>query len=327
MHKQVTNTLYKRATYTVAPLCLATFAFDGMAAALSPATPAGLPAHFESWIALAMILAAVMIAWLLNHAAPQARNAGTLFAALACFGVTGWFVAVLGTGILDNPKPFQTPMDGAKPALLWLQSSAAFIGGLALLAVAYRQRNNTEILILSNVNEPTRFGRVSRILHWTTAILFMTLIPMGIFSSMIPEDVWYRTEYNIAHKTIGFVVLGLFVARLAWNRASTRPALGTTLKPLERKLARFAHVALYVLMLAVPVTGYVMTSMHGYSSYFFAIELAPFIAESDAYKIWGLFHKYLLQYLVYLILGAHIIGALKHHYVDKSTNAFKRMMA
>ncbi len=52
----------------------------------------------------------------------------------------------------------------------------------------------------------------------------------------------------------------------------------------------------------------------------------PLLAESDAYIVWGLFHKYILQYLVYAILGAHILGALKHHYVDKEKHALKRMV-
>ena len=69
-----------------------------------------------------------------------------------------------------------------------------------------------------------------------------------------------------------------------------------------------------------------MTSLHGYPSFFFVLELPPLLAESDAYIVWGLFHKYILQYLVYVILGAHILGALKHHYLDKEKHALKRMV-
>ena len=122
-------------------------------------------------------------------------------------------------------------------------------------------------------------------------------------------------------------MLGLFAARLLWNRKSKRPGLDPSLKPLEKKLAHVAHVALYVLLFAVPVTGYFMTSLHGYPSFFFFIEIPPFFAESEAYVVWGLFHKYVLQYLIYLILGAHVLGALKHHYIDKHRSAFKRMVS
>lgn len=311
----------------LAILGLAFTSQSAWAAEVSAPTPEGTLPHFESWIALAIVIFAFGAAWLLNHQAPKLRATGTLMAALGCFGVVWWFVWVLGSGVLETPKPFQAPMDALKPGILWTQAIIALLGGLTLLGVANRQRKGTVVLELTSANESSRYGRASRIMHWATAILFILMIPMGVFASMIPEHVWYRTEYNIVHKTIGFIVLGLFMARLLWNRRSKRPGLDSSLKPMEKKLAHGAHVALYVLMLAIPVTGYVMTSLHGYPSFFFFIELQPFLAEGEAYIVWGLFHKYILQYLVYLVLGAHVLGALKHHYIDKHESAFKRMVS
>ncbi|MFT4712597.1 MAG: cytochrome b561 [Candidatus Azotimanducaceae bacterium] len=299
---------------------------SAVAAVQSASTPKGVPSHIESWIALGLVIFAFLVAWLLNHRTPKLRALGTLLVSLGCFSIVAWFTLVLGSGIIENPKPHQTPMDAAKPALLWLHISIAFVGGIILMVVANKQRSRAETLDLPRHNELSRYGLVSRVLHWATAILFVILIPMGIFASMIPEDIWYRTEYNVAHKTIGFIVLGLFVVRLIWNRLSKRPTLDPSLTRTEHKLAHGAHVALYILMFALPITGYVMTSLHGYPSYFFAWEIDPFLAESDAYIYWGLFHKYILQYLVYLILGAHVLGALKHHYLDKHEAALKRMV-
>ena len=76
---------------------------------------------------------------------------------------------------------------------------------------------------------------------------------------------------------------------------------------------------------AVPVTGFFMTSYHGYGTYFFFWEFPPPVNESNVYILWGLFHKYLLPYLLYIVLGAHILGTLKHHFYDKHTSAIKRM--
>lgn len=314
-------TLYSAALFAVLAAPVAT------AATVSAPTPEGMLPHFESWIAVGIVLASVLTAILLNHSAPNVRVIGTFLAALGCFGVVAWFASILGSGVLENPKPNQAPMDSAKPMLLWIQAGVAFLAGLGLVAVANRQRKSNATLNLSARNESDRYGRVSRVLHWTTAILFISMIPMGIFASMIPEDVWYRTEYNMVHKTIGLIIFLLLIARLLWNRMSRRPMLSASLKPMEHKLAHGAHVALYVLMFAVPLSGYVMTSLHGYPSFFFGIELQPFLAESDAYVVWGLFHKYILQYLVYLILGAHILGALKHQLIDKHDDAFKRMVS
>lgn len=282
--------------------------------------------HLESLITLAVVLMAIATAWCLNHERPKMRATGALMAALCCFGIVLWFVGAIGTGFIENPKEFQTPMDAAKPAMLWLQIGTALIGGLALLAIANKQRKQTNVLDLPKGNDVERYGRVSRFLHWTTALLFIFMIPTGIFFSMIPSDSWLRTSYTVMHKTIGIIIFGLVVTRILWNRRSKRPALDKSLKPFDRKLAHKAHILLYVLMVAVPVTGYFMTSFHGYPSYFFMGEIPPFVAESDIYQLWGLFHKYLLQYLIYLILGAHILGVFKHHFIDKHNKAINRMV-
>lgn len=310
-------------------ISLLPFGLTGLshAATTGAPTPDGWLPHFESLIAFAVVAMAVLIAFLLNHQNPKLRATGTGLAALSCFGIVAWFGAVLQSGVIANPKPYQVPMDAFKPALLWTQTGVAAVGGLALLIVAIRQMRIGQPLTLSNLNEADRYGRVSRMLHWTTALLFIFMIPTGIFTSMIPEDAWYRTEYNIVHKTVGMTLLGLLIIRLIWNGRSKRPALDGSLKPAERKLAHTAHIILYVLLVAMPVTGYVMTSLHGYPTYFFTLTIDPVLPESGAYIFWGLFHKYLLQYLIYIVLGAHILGALKHQLIDKHAGAFKRMVS
>tara|TARA_R110000850_G_scaffold267554_2_gene398581 strand:+ start:27 stop:893 length:867 start_codon:yes stop_codon:yes gene_type:complete len=282
----------------------------------------------DSWTALAILLLSMTTAWALNYQAPMVRGFGSVLAASGCLAVAAWFFwFVMGSGFLENPKPNQTPLDSAKPALLWMQGSIALLAGLFLLLVARRQFANNKTLVLSVDNEKQRYGRVSRFLHWTIAILFLALIPMGVFASIIPEGTEYRNAYYVVHKTLGVVVFALLLTRLVWNRISKRPELDPSLKPYERKLAHGVHIALYGMMIAIPVTGFVMTSFHGYPTFFFIWELEPLWAPSDtATIIWGTLHKYLLPYLLYIILGAHVLGALKHHFVDKHSAAFKRMV-
>lgn len=291
-----------------------------------PPAPEGWLPNFESLIALGVVLMAFIIARCLNHARPKMRALGTFLAALSCFGIVLWFVGAIGTGFIENPKEFQTPMDAAKPTLLWLQVITAFIGGIILLIIANGQRKQTHVLNLPKENTANRYGSISRTLHWTTALLFIFMIPTGIFLSMIPSDNWIRTGYVVIHKTIGIIILALVIARIIWNRRSKRPVLDNSLKPMDRKLAHKAHILLYILMIAVPITGYFMTSFHGYPSYFFTLIIPPFVAENDIYQVWGLFHKYLLQYLLYIVLGAHVLGVLKHHFIDKHRSAIKRMV-
>ena len=281
-----------------------------------------------AWVSIGIVFLSVFISWALNFSAPKVRVFGTLLAALGCFVIATWFfIFVMNSGLLENPKPNQTPLDSAKPTLLWIQSITAFFTGVFLLFIANYQRKSNEILDLSAKNEKDRYGRVSRLLHWTIAILFISLIPMGIFSSMIPEETSYRNAYYVVHKTIGVTVFLLVIVRLIWNKISKRPALDNTLTPTEKKLAHRAHNILYFMLLVIPITGFMMTSYHGYGTFFFFWELPPLWEQSNVYQIWGGFHKYLLPYIVYIILGAHILGALKHQFIDKHDSAFKRMVS
>ena len=284
--------------------------------------------HLDSWAALFVLIASVAIAWLLNARKPMPRALGTSLAALACFAVSAWFFFfVLPSGVLENPKPNQTPMDSAKPLLLWAQALVATASGLLLALAARSQWAVGAPLELTTENTADRYGRRSRMLHWTIAILFIALIPMGVFASMIPEGAAYRNAYYVVHKTLGVVVMASVVVRLFWNRRSKRPALDAHLKPIERKLAHGVHVALYLVMIAMPLTGWIMTSFHGYPTFFFAWELQPLWSPSDtATIIWGTLHKYLIPYLIYLILSSHILGALKHHYIDRRSAALQRMV-
>jgi len=303
------------------------FADGGVAGApVEYVTGVRLEGDVDSWLALAIVLTSIVTAWAINYGAPKVRVFGTVLAALGCFSVAAWFFFfVVSSGFLEEPKPNQTPMDSAKPALLWIQATIALLSGFFLLLIAGRQSKSNEVLVLSAENEQSRYGRVSRLLHWTIAILILALIPMGIFTSIIPESTEYRNAYYVVHKTIGVTVFFLVLFRLVWNRVSIRPKLDSSLTAREHKLAHRTHITLYFMMLALPVTGYMMTSYHGFQTYFFVWELQPLWEKSDVYIIWGSFHKYLLPYLIYIVLGAHILGALKHQFLDKNGSAFKRM--
>jgi len=281
-----------------------------------------------SWVAASIVLSSILISWTMNYTNPRIRVFGTCLAALGCFAVSYWFFSfVLGSGILENPKQNQTPMDSAKPLLLWVQALISLFSGIFLLVIARKQNENNKTLDLRIKNEPDRYGIISRLLHWTIAILFISLIPLGIFASMIPEDTPFRLSYYVVHKTIGVTLFILVLIRIVWNILSKRPELDSSLKARDAKLAHSAHLALYFAMLALPITGFMMTSYHGYGTYFYFWEFSPPVEESDVYIVWGLFHKYLLPYLIYVVLGAHILGALKHHFIDDDKNAIKRMVS
>lgn len=289
-------------------------------------TANGDTANIGAWIGIAIVVVSVLTAWLMNTRAPRVRVFGTVLAALGCFTVFAWFIGVVDTGVLESPKPNQTPMDSAKPILMWIQAIVAFVAGLLLSWAAIKQFADTSELEIGMHNEVERYGLASRMLHWTTALLFLSLFPLGMFASMIPEEAWFRNYYYVIHKSIGVLVFFLLFVRLYWNRRSKRPDLDPSLKPGEKRWAHRVHVILYVMLFAMPLTGYMMTSHHGFPTYFFGLEFEPLVNKSDVYIIWGTFHKYLLPYVLYIIVGAHILGSFKHHFIDRHSAALKRMV-
>ncbi len=284
--------------------------------------------HFDSIIALGIILLAWLVAAMLNHAAPGIRTVGTLLSAVACFIVVAWFLFVLQTGFLENPRPALFPTDSIKPATLWIQTGLSLLSGLFLLAATVWQSRRSDQLALASKNTAQVFGRTSRVLHWTTAILFLSLIPMGIFTSMIPEDASFRQGYYVVHKTIGILVFVLLLIRIIWNCMSKRPGLDPSLKTWERRMAKFAHGALYFLLFALPISGFVMSTYGGKLSHFFIWDLPLFWeADSEKIKLAGLLHKVVLPFLCYAIIASHILGALKHRFVDNHENSLRRMVS
>ncbi len=120
------------------------------------------------------------------------------------------------------------------------------------------------------------------------------------------------------HKSFGMTVLLLMIVRLFWRRRSPPPALPATMKPLQRHLARISHVAFYVILFAMPLSGWLMIQAKGSSASWFGLWTWPnLIAKSDAaFGVFSLTHVVLGRLLFFLAL-LHIAAALKHHFWDR----------
>ena len=297
--------------------------------ASSPAFAAAskpMPYHFDSWAAIAIILTSVAVAVFVNHQKATYRVFGTLLAALGAFAVSLWFGwAYFYSGIVANPKPIVIPIDAIKPSIIAIQAVLSVVATIALGWATYWQSKRTDALNLPYDNGSAGagegYGLVSRYFHWVIGILILILIPMGIFASMIPEDVWYRRGYYVAHKSIGFIVLLLAIARIVWHIKNKRPTIVAALKRWEKGLAHSAHFLLYFFMIVFPLSGFIMSTFGAKPSFLFFWE-APLLWQPNeqGVLIFGLTHKVILPYLFYIVFGAHILGALKHHFLDKKSS-------
>lgn len=172
-------------------------------------------------------------------------------------------------------------------------------------------------------NTETRFGVVAIFLHWLMALLIVGLIVMGLTMTRLSFSVQKLKLYGW-HKEIGFLVLMLVVVRLVWRVINVNPSL-SMLSVWERFAARFVHWLFYGLMLALPISGWLLTSAAGLPVSFFGLFVIPnLIAPHEAYRfLFQEIHQWLAYGIIILFLG-HVSAALKHHFINKD-NILRRM--
>src|SRR5580704_8065182 len=90
-----------------------------------------------------------------------------------------------------------------------------------------------------------------RALHWLMAALIFVALPLGVWASLLPRGE-QRSEVLLIHKSIGVTVLGLVALRIVWRLIAGAPEYVEPLGRLTHAAARVGHLALYVLMIAMP---------------------------------------------------------------------------
>ncbi len=169
------------------------------------------------------------------------------------------------------------------------------------------------------------YSKAMRIMHWLMAVLILGMILSGfLMVDLAPGEQKWQV-YGL-HKSFGVTLLGLIVLRILIRLKSTVPPLPQTIKPVERKAAHGAQFLLYVLMVAVPVSGFVMSDAGGHAISLFGLPLPDLLATDKA--LGGFAHEIheIFPYLMLAIILAHAGGALKHQFFDRKENrVLKRM--
>lgn len=120
--------------------------------------------------------------------------------------------------------------------------------------------------------ESTKYTLLMRILHWLIAVLILGMIGVGWYMAGLPDE--HPTKYDIypIHKSIGITLLGLVVIRLLVRFFSPIPKLPRELSGWEKVLTKTVHFLLYLLMILVPISGYMMSDFAGFPVEWFGIE-------------------------------------------------------
>lgn len=285
-----------------------------------------LPFHLDSLFALGLVAFAVLVALTMNHRRAAIRTLGLALVALACVCVAGGIFALDWAGQFAEMRPPRYAVDPLKPVVMRVLAFLFLSAGAVLGIVASQQARRRDDLILERRNDTQRYGRVSRFYHWTIAILFLLLVPMGIFTTMIPYDIEYRQVFYVVHKSIGLTVLLLALARVAWLMLTPAPELPAEVMGWERVAARFAHYAFYFFLFAFPVSGFVLGTSLGKLSHFYIWDFPLFWGPDEAsLSAARLMHKIILPAAFYLVFVGHVLGAVKHQYLDRRDDYLRRM--
>jgi cytochrome b561 len=170
---------------------------------------------------------------------------------------------------------------------------------------------------MPNHGPPSRYSAVAQSFHWIIAALIVTQFILAWSADDLPLGM-HKLALLARHKSVGMTVLMLAVLRLAWRLTHRPPALPPGMTPVERLLARATHVAFYVLLFAMPLTGWMMSSAKNYSVSWFGLFTWPnLIGKNEAaFNLLKATHDY-LSYGLFAIAALHVIAALKHHFWNR----------
>lgn len=175
-------------------------------------------------------------------------------------------------------------------------------------------------------NTTSSWGWISILFHWLSALVIVGLFALGLWMvDLTYYDDWYRTAPDI-HRSVGILLLIATVLRLLWRKSSVIPADLPSHKTWERQSAHIAHIAMYVLLFAIMISGYLISTADGRSIHVFNwFEIpASLHGITNQEDIAGEIHFYLAVALISLAV-IHSAGALKHHFIDRD-NTLKRII-
>jgi cytochrome b561 len=172
----------------------------------------------------------------------------------------------------------------------------------------------------------TGYGLVSILLHWSMAILLAALIWLGWTFEELPRGP-ERAFYTGLHVSFGLLFLLLAVARLVWRAASGMPQPATQGSPLLERLAAIVHRLLLLAMIVLPLSGLLLVAAGGRVPQFFGLPVPlPFVPQSEGLHEAGeVVHKVAANLVLLPLLALHVLGALKHHLLDRDAT-LRRML-
>jgi cytochrome b561 len=180
-----------------------------------------------------------------------------------------------------------------------------------------------------------RYGTGAMIFHWAIAALLITNIALGLYFADLPHSDPWKFELTQWHKSIGLTVLVLSIFRLLWRLSHPVPPLPADLHPVVRAAARVSHYLFYFLIVAIPLSGWIMVSASplGLPTHFFHLFSLPnlwFMADLPRAQKVALHDPLesvhnVLAWSAIVLIPLHIAAALYHQFIRRD-DVLRRML-
>lgn len=169
------------------------------------------------------------------------------------------------------------------------------------------------------------YTRTAIAFHWLTALLILAILPLGMVMTELDLSPLKLKLYSW-HKWLGVTVFALALLRIVWRVTHAAPAAPASMPAWQRKVAAALHGLLYVLMLALPLSGWLMSSAKGFQTVWFGVlPLPDLIAKDEGLgEFFEETHEALVGLLLFL-LAIHVGATLKHHFIDRDDIAARML--
>ncbi len=172
---------------------------------------------------------------------------------------------------------------------------------------------------------PDAWGSLAKLFHWSIATLVIGNLSLGLWMVDLDASAQKMRSYGL-HKSIGISVLGLMLLRLLWRALDQRPPAPPGMSPLARRVSRVLHGGFYVLLLALPLSGWLYNSAANFPLRWFGLVNLPRLSAAD--PVLKQLAQSAHEWLAFLVIAAvllHASAALKHHLIDRD-QVLRRML-
>jgi cytochrome b561 len=165
---------------------------------------------------------------------------------------------------------------------------------------------------------PAGYTRTAVALHWLIALLIVCGFALGWVMTDIPGFTPTKLKYFSWHKWIGVTAFVLAIVRVLWRATHMPPPLPAGMPALQRIGAHVVHILLYLLMLAIPVTGYLYSSASNIPVVYLGIVPLPRLIDPDPLLKETLKTLHIsLNYVLLTLVGLHVFAVVKHQLMDR----------